>query len=314
MHVDATAQKVGNRLVRVGIANGEPLSRRRFHHMSSSPDDVVVVGEADDLDGALQLVEDGGATPDVIVIDVGLSHAGGIEVARRIHVEHPSVGIVMSGGEDDWRDVAEAVKAGARGYLLDSDEPDRVASTLRVVAAGGDMLEGHRAWLELQERPAPAHERPTEPAAGPDRMLTARQVEVLAELRAGVDDGAAAARLGISASTLRAHERRIGAKLGLADRGAVRAYAARADYLIGYGADYIAIWDLRLSRGPIEWFPEGATGAATTRLRELTAKEGDERDATRSLRDDLARGWRSISEGMHRAWRIVIEDQLRLWR
>jgi DNA-binding NarL/FixJ family response regulator len=311
MHVDATAHETGDRLVRVGIANGEPLSRRRFHHMSSSSDDVVIVGEADDADGALGLVVSAKATPDVLVIDVGLSHARGVEVARRIHTDHPSVGIVISGGSANWHEVAEAVKAGARGYLLDSDEPERVASTLRAVAAGSDMLEGHRAWLQLQQRPTPQHGGAVNSVDDGDPMLTARQVEVLVELRSGSDEASAASRLGISASTLRAHERRIGAKLGLADREAVRGYAERHDYLVGHGADYLAIWDLRTSEGPIGWFPEGATAAAAIRLHEL-ATEGER--AARELPGSRSRPWRAVADALHRAWRAMVADQLRLWR
>jgi DNA-binding NarL/FixJ family response regulator len=299
--MDATADDIENRLIRVAIANEQPLARLRFEHISTGSEDVVVVGEAEDAHQAMRLAGTAAEPPDVIVIDTGLSREGGIDVARRIHARYPSVGIVMSGGREDWRDVAEAVEAGARGYLLDSDEPERVAATLRVVAAGGDTLEGHRAWLALQARPAPGGFGAGATADTPAPLLTARQIEVLQRLRAGRDEGDAAERLGISTSTLRAHERRIAAKLRLPDRADVAAYADRHDYLLGRGADYIGIWDLRRPDGPAESFPENSVISASLRLRELRANES---------RRPLTGG---VVHRIRRGWRRLVPDPLRLW-
>lgn len=300
--MDATAGEIGDHLIRVAIANEQPLARLRFEHMSTASEDVVVVGEAEDEHQAMRLAATSAEPPDVIVIDIGLSRDGGIDVARRIHARYPSVGIVLSGGRDDWRDVAEAVKAGARGYLLDSDEPERVADTLRIVAAGGDTLEGHRAWLALQRRPAPEGWGAAGSTPTPAPMLTARQIEVLQRLRAGGDEDEAARRLSISASTLRAHERRIAAKLRLPDRAEVLAFAERNDYLMGRGADFVGIWDLRRADGPIESFPEEAVVSASLRLRELRSK------ASRHP-------WATQADGrLLRAWRSLVEDLLLLWR
>jgi DNA-binding NarL/FixJ family response regulator len=252
------------RLIHVGIADDRPIARRGVVLAVERAKDVVVIGEAADDDEALGLAGDSPVEPNVLLLDADLP-GGGCAAARRIGERHPNVAVVMLGASDDWRHVEPAVRAGARGYVLRSDPPAKLLDIVREVAAGGDALENHRAWLSLQAKPY-------EPNAGPaHRYPTQRQVEVLHVLGTGVDDHTAARMLGISQATLRAHVRRIGTKLELPDRDALVRFAAERRYLLGWIPDVIGLWDRRRPGAPIERFPPDRESAALMRLDELAA-------------------------------------------
>ncbi len=256
------------RLIHVGVADDRPIERRGVVLAVESARDVVVIGEAADDDEALGLAGDASSEPNVLLLDADLPDRGGCSTARRIGERHPNVAVVLLGASDDWRQVEPAVLAGARGYVLRSDPPEKLLETVRQVAAGKDALESHRAWLSLQARPYAA-------SAGPaHRYPTQRQVEVLHVLGTGVDDLTAARVLEISPATLRAHVRRIAVKLGLPDRDAVARFGAERRFLLGWVPDFIGLWDRRRPGAPIERFAPERESAALMRLDELAAGSG----------------------------------------
>jgi DNA-binding NarL/FixJ family response regulator len=110
--------------------------------------------------------------------------------------------------------VFEAVRAGARGYLLKGAEPDEVVRAITTVAAGGVVF-----GAALAARVADFFTRPQEQAAGtPFPMLTAREHEVLDLVAAGMSNAQIAARLFLSQKTVRNHVHAVLSKLQAADR------------------------------------------------------------------------------------------------
>lgn len=247
------------RTIMVAVADGDGTARRGLIEAVQEAEGVVVVGEAADRAGVFDLLRSNERRPDVLVLDADLP-GGGYEAARRVRTRYPGVGLVVVGSGGHWRDAERAVRVGARGYIGAVDPPQKLVETVRRVAAGGDALEGHRAWVALQES------APTQ--RGEDSLLTRRQVEVLLALRRKADD--AAGVLGISDSTLKAHIKKIGSRLGLDDRAEVIAYASSHRYLVGRGADFIGIWDAERGDAPIERFDPKFAWQARVRLLELT--------------------------------------------
>ncbi len=206
-------------VIRVGVADDHPFAREGLVQLLSSAEDVVVVGAAADGRGALAL---GDEEPDVILLDVRMPGLNGLEAARRIVRKHPGVGIFLLSAYDDPRQLMEAVRIGARGYVLKDVDGDELLEAIRVVASGGMVID-----LTVLERAADGG-RPAEPGGEP---LTEREVEILQLLASGRTNRQIADHTGLSPRAVRYFLDRIFEKLGTSDRTAAVAEALRRNVI-----------------------------------------------------------------------------------
>jgi DNA-binding NarL/FixJ family response regulator len=125
-------------LIRIVIADDQPSVRVAVRHQLELEEDLAVVAEATDGTEAVDQVGD--ALPDLVVLDYRMPRSDGIEAARSIARSHPDVAMVMLTTESDPGMVAEATRAGIRGYVLKSEPPGRLVETIRIVAEGGRRL------------------------------------------------------------------------------------------------------------------------------------------------------------------------------
>lgn len=79
--------------------------------------------------------------PDVVVMDIGLGDANGIELTRTLREQHPTIGVVMLTMYDDAATVDRALRAGARGYVLKGGGIEDLCAAIRTVAGGGTHLD-----------------------------------------------------------------------------------------------------------------------------------------------------------------------------
>src|SRR5262245_64289710 len=128
----------------------------------------------------------------------------GLEAARRIKQQHPKVGVIMLTAYDDRQFVVEAVRSGARGYVLKARDAEHLIQTVRLVA-GGNMVIDPQLVVALAEELSTAKERDRKA-----ETLTAREIEVLQLLAFGHTNRDIAERLYISPDTVRSEERRVG--------------------------------------------------------------------------------------------------------
>jgi two-component system, NarL family, nitrate/nitrite response regulator NarL len=149
----------------------------------------------------------------VVAMDLVLPDGDGIEATGRILQSRPGVRVLMMTMADDDDLVVRALRAGARGYILKSTEPDTVIDALRTVAAGGVVLGPTigPAMLNTLQR-APAQLPP------PFDQLTARQRDILAGLVRGNSNARIARHLGVTEKTVRNQLTPIFMVLGVSDR------------------------------------------------------------------------------------------------
>lgn len=182
-----------------------------------------VVGEAEDGEEALEKAKE--LMPDLILLDLYMPGMGGLEATRRIKEVLPSVKIVILTVSEEDRDVFEAVKAGAHGYLLKKIESEAFFRTLRGVSRGEAPISRATATKILAE-----FARQTCRGAGdasPPGGLSPREQEVLEVLSRGATNKEIAASLGISGDTVKNHLKNILKKLHLGNRVQAAAYALR---------------------------------------------------------------------------------------
>lgn len=169
-----------------------------------------VVGEARDGAEAVELANS--LRPDVILMDVSMPEIDGVEATRQIRERQPDVRIVMLTMHADQDVLADAIRAGANGYLVKDCSTDEIASAIETVAGGETALSPRLAASMLAEV------RRQEDQAEQTRVITKREEEVLQHIADGCSTPEVAERLYISQKTVKNHLASIYQKLDARDR------------------------------------------------------------------------------------------------
>lgn len=183
---------------------------------------VDVVGEADNIEGAL--IEINEKKPEAILLDVRLQGQSGLEACRIITDKYPEVAVVFLTVYEDEQYVFEALRAGAKGYMLKRADPEDIANTLERVR-GGDTIVDPALTGKIALRAARTNHGAHWP--GSEFNLTQRESEVLRAIVDGFNNKAIAERLVISEDTVKTHVRSIFRKLNVRDRGQAISFALR---------------------------------------------------------------------------------------
>lgn len=169
-----------------------------------------VVGEARDGAEAVELAA--ALRPDVILMDVTMPEMDGVEATRQIKARHPEIRIVMLTMHADQDVLAEAIRAGANGYLVKDCSTDEISSAIEAVAGGETALSPRLAASMLAEV------RRGDAGADHDRVITKREEEVLQLIANGCSTPEVAEQLYISQKTVKNHLASIYQKLDARDR------------------------------------------------------------------------------------------------
>lgn len=168
----------------------------------------VEISEAAEGRGALAAVR--AEQPDVVLLDLNLPGLGGLELLRRVLLEHPAARVMVLSMHAEALYAARALQAGAAGYLSKNASPEELLEAIRRVAAGGRYIEGAIAQeLALQ----------TAATGNPVDRLTSRDLEILRLLGRSQSLAQIAEALGISYKTVANACSGIKAKLGVARTG-----------------------------------------------------------------------------------------------
>ncbi len=203
--------------MRIVLADDHPLFRDGLASLLAAWGHEVV-GMAGDGDEAVRLVER--LAPDLVLMDVGMPRASGLEATRRLAACGTRAAIVMLTVSEDEDDLFAAMKAGARGYLLKNLEAAQLRAMIEGVARGEAAISPATAARIIAELARPA----ASPA--PDR-LTERETAVLRLVVGGLRNKEIAARLEISENTVKFHLRNILEKLHAESRTEVATRAVR---------------------------------------------------------------------------------------
>jgi DNA-binding NarL/FixJ family response regulator len=211
-------------VIRVLIVDDHAVVREGLRTFLSLQDGVEVVGEAQDGEQAVALVDT--LAPDVILMDLVMPALDGVGAMRALRASGSRARvIVLTSFADDDR-ILPAIQAGAAGYLLKNVAPAELARAVRAAHAGEALLDPSVA-ARLVAAVAGGTAGP--PATGPDpAALTPREREVLALLARGLANKRIARELGVSEKTVKAHVGHLLAKLGVADRTQAALYAVRS--------------------------------------------------------------------------------------
>ena len=199
-------------MIRVVLADDQPLVRTGLWMILSAVDDIEVVGEA--ADGAEAISVCAELAPDVVLMDVRMPRVDGIDATRAVTATDspPKVLVLTTFDLDDV--VYEALRAGASGFLLKDAPEERLITAIRVVADGGSLFAPSVTRALIAEFAQRSRRSPT---TSIDR-LTERETEVLVQIARGLSNAEIAGTLFVTENTVKTHVARILMKLGLRDR------------------------------------------------------------------------------------------------
>jgi DNA-binding NarL/FixJ family response regulator len=201
-------------MIRVLVADDQAVVRGGLRMILEAQADLEVVGEARDGSEAVAMVTS--LQPDVVLMDIRMPGLDGIEATRRLAQAgaHTRVLVLTTYALDEY--VYESLKAGAAGFFVKTESPERLLDAVRLIAAGEALLapEITRRLIDRFLGAAPPNAPP--PAALAE--LTARELEVLRHLARGLSNSEIAAALYITEGTVKTHVARILLKLDLRDR------------------------------------------------------------------------------------------------
>jgi DNA-binding NarL/FixJ family response regulator len=210
-------------VIRVVLADDQPLVRAGFRMLLDAEDDIDVVGEADDGSEAVALTV--ALRPDVVLMDIRMPGTDGLEALRQITADDSLTGLkvlVLTTFELDEY-VFEAVRLGASGFLVKHTQPADLVRAVREVHAGEALLSPSVTRRLIEEFAS----RPVRPDLTPPAMqvLTDREREVVALVAQGLTNEEIANELIVSPATARTHVSRAMVKLHARDRAQLVVFA-----------------------------------------------------------------------------------------
>lgn len=208
--------------IRVLIADDHAVVCQGLSQICDAELDMQVVGQAADGEEACRLVAQ--AQPDVVVIDINMPGLDGVQATRRIMADNPDVGVIILTMHRQDQYVFEAIKAGARAYLLKDADSEELLQAIRAVAAGEAVLNPTIALKMMDE-----FRRQQTAPVGADGIttLTEREQDILRLVAQGLDNNEISNRLGLSEKTVRNRMTAIFEKLHVNNRVKAALYALR---------------------------------------------------------------------------------------
>lgn len=203
--------------IRVLVVDDHSLFRRGVIAVISTQPDMKVVAEAANGREAVKAAKE--VHPDIVLMDLSMPEMGGVEATRYLLKEMPETNVLMLTIADEDEDLFNAMKAGAKGYLLKEANSEELVRAIAHVAGGGVIISPTMAPKLLAEIGTE-----TNPAKPDMSALSPREIEIVQLIIEELTDKEIAERLFISLNTVKTHLKNILAKLHLKSRAQVGTY------------------------------------------------------------------------------------------
>jgi DNA-binding NarL/FixJ family response regulator len=207
-------------VIRVVVVDDHPIFRLGMATSLQDMPGIELVGEASTASDVLDLVAE--VKPDIVLLDLHLPDASGLEVNRWLARDHPNVKVVMLTMSEDYLTTLAAVRDGARGYVVKGADPTHLEHVMHAVMAGDVVLDRDlaRAITELAQLRKSS-------SASPFPQLSPRELDILELVARGLDNHTIARQLVLNPKTVRNHVSNVLAKIDAGDRAQAIVLARR---------------------------------------------------------------------------------------
>jgi DNA-binding NarL/FixJ family response regulator len=213
-------------LINVLIVDDHALIREGLRQLFTLEEQIHVVGEAADGFEAIEKIRS--VAPDVVLLDIHLPVVDGIAVTRQITHQFPNVAVIILTVHRQHQQIVDAVRNGARGYLLKNSSAHEVAEAIRVVHQGGTVVSPVLTEAIVSE----LRRQPEQGTSGHSlAQLSEKELEIVRYLASGLSNREIADRLSYSEKTVKNYLSIIFQKLHLRDRTQVAIFALRQGLL-----------------------------------------------------------------------------------
>ena len=202
--------------IRVLLVDDHPIVRDGIRALLSESEQMNIVGDAADGEESVRKVDE--LSPDIVVMDIGLPKMNGLEATRVILEEHPSTRIIVLTIYDNKEYALQALRSGARGYLIKNAPSEELIDAIETVHMGGLFFPEEVSQMVVQQLAdqSETEERPE---------LTRRESQVLALIAEGLSNRDIASRLSVSVRTVETHREHVMRKLDIHSVAGLTKYA-----------------------------------------------------------------------------------------
>jgi two-component system, NarL family, nitrate/nitrite response regulator NarL len=211
MHETATQR------VRIVLADDHQMFRDAVRRLLDSEPDLVVVGEAGDGEEAVALTLQ--YEPDILLLDVAMPHANGMQVLKQIAAASKATRIIMVTGAVEENELRQALRLGARGFVLKESGAVQLLESIRVVH-GGEYFVGRECMADLVSavRTRGVVIEGKTPPLKADFGLTTRERQIVSAVVDAYQNKEIAQKFAISEKTVKHHLTNIFNKVGVSNR------------------------------------------------------------------------------------------------
>ena len=202
--------------LKVLIADDHAIVRTGLSSLIGTQKDLSVVGEADDGVSVVSMAR--ALTPDIIIMDYRMPNLDGATATEKILSKQPNIKILILTSFSEAEGIARALRCGASGALMKTDDNDSLIAAIRDIASGKKMMSPEIERI-LKENP-------------PTQELTNRQLQILDLIVRGLSNKDIAELLNIREDSVKKHANAIYAKIGAANRSEAVAIAIRKQLLV----------------------------------------------------------------------------------
>lgn len=210
----AEEAKTGSETITIVLADDHEIVRDGLRMVLDAEPDMEVVAEAGDVGEATRKV--GGHHPTVLVLDLNMPGEPSLPAIPSIMEASPETGILVLTMQNEPAFAREALRAGAKGFVVKHSAGRELVQAIRTVAGGGTYINPELGARVAAEPP---------PSQGPPDGLTDREAEVLGLIALGYTNPEIAEKLFLSVRTVETHRANIQQKLGLTTRAELVRYA-----------------------------------------------------------------------------------------
>ena len=204
-------------MIKVALIEDNVSYRKALKIYIQTVEDITIVYEGPSVKEMLSQLSREPA--DVIIMDINLGPESGIEGVKQIRNLWPSTGIFMLTVFEDEEKITQSIRAGAVGYLLKKDPPEKVIEAIKTVYNGEGVINGKIARVMFEHYSRSSNKSPS----FDDYDITKREKEIIDLLLKGLSYKEIAASLFISVDTLNSHIRKIYSKLNVHSRSEIAA-------------------------------------------------------------------------------------------